>query len=352
MMTGAEITHINEFAQTQIPGFQFDGSIVSIDGGLLNHVFRLSGEPDSIIAKYAPPYVATNHEIPLDPERQTFEARALNLFRNGNLLHTLHSKYLKVPRLIARDEEHHILFMEDAGLETASLDHLSHSESEDVKLGTALGNFIAALHAKTSGNNLLAQNMNNASIQKTRYMVQYQPAARYFLKAGIPDYESLGRQLELLGREFMRPGICLTMADLWPRSLLWNRNTWYLIDWEFSHYGSPAQDTGHFLAHLWMLEHRSSDPKRAKRYSEIRNTFIKDYQERIESLNSSLFTSEIKRQTVLHAAAEILARTTGAFQENYVYAGLEPDDPFIQEAVQQAADWVKNVGNTDLYTLD
>ena len=83
-MTESEIACISKFAQTQIPGFQFDGSIISIEGGLLNHVFRLSGEPNSIIAKYAPPYAASNHEIPLDPARQNFEARALDLFRKKN----------------------------------------------------------------------------------------------------------------------------------------------------------------------------------------------------------------------------------------------------------------------------
>ena len=351
-MTGAEITHLTEFAQTQVPGFHFDGSIESVEGGLLNHVFRLSGKQNSIIAKYAPPYVATNHEIPLDPDRQAFEAKALNLFRNRNLLHTLLTNYLKVPQFVAQDEEHHILFMEDAGPETASLDQLPHPESDDVKLGITLGNFIAALHAKTSENNLLAQSMNNASIQKPRYMVQYQPAARYFLKAGIPDYESLGRKLDLLGREFMKPGICLTMGDLWPRSLLWNGESWYLIDWEFSHYGSPTQDTGHLMAHLWMLKHRSADRGHAKRFSAIRKSFVKSYRENIEALNPSLFTPNIQKQAVQHAAAEILARTTGTFQDGYVYAGLEPDDQAVQEAVQKAAEWVRNAENTDLYTLD
>lgn len=352
MMTGSEITHITEFARTQIPGFQFDGSIESVEGGLLNHVFRLSGEPNSIIAKYTPPYVTSNHEIPLDPERQVFETRALSLFRSGNLLHDLLTKYLKVPKLIARDEEHHILFMEDAGLKTASLDQLPQPESDDIKLGSVLGNFIAELHTKTWENPRLAQNMNNVSIQKTRYMVQYQPAARYFLKAGIPDYESLGRQLESLGREFMKPGICLTMGDLWPRSLLWNGKTWHLIDWEFSHYGSPAQDTGHMLAHFWMLGHRSADQGQAKRFSVIRNTFLKTYRKKIEALNPSLLTPNIQKKAVQHAAAEILARTTGAFQENYVYADLKPDNRFIQEADQKAADWVRNAENKDIYTLD
>ena len=352
MTTESEIALISEYAQTQIPGFHFSGSIESVDGGLLNHVFRLSGEPNSVIAKYAPPYVASNHEMPLDPERLDFEARALGLFGKNNLLFSLSTNYLRVPQLIAHNAERHILFMEDAGRKTASLDQLPQAESDDIKTGTVLGHFIAGLHAKTSGVDRFARTMSNASIQKTRYMIQYQPSARYFLKTGIPDYESLGRTLELLGREFMKPGICLTMGDLWPRSLLWNGESWYLIDWEFSHFGSPAQDTGHLLAHLWMLEHQSTNPERATRFSEIRNAFIKAYQERIESLNPSLFSSEFKKQALLHAAAEILARTTGAFQHGYVYAGLEPNNSIIQEAVQKAANWVRNAENTDLYTLE
>ncbi len=347
-MTETELSYISEIAREEIPGFEPDGNITPVEGGLLNQVWRLGGKPSPIIAKYAPPYIATNHEIPLDPDRLLFEAKALNLFKKGNILHTAQNPYLKVPELRFHITDRHILLLEDAGIDVKSMDKLPHPETDDKRFGAALGEFIAGVHSKTAGDASLAQTMNNSAIQRTRYMVQYQPAFRYLLKAGIPDYESLGRELETLGRQFMKTGLCLTMGDLWPRSLLWNGSSWFLIDWEFSHYGSPAQDIGHLLAHLWMLEHRSPDSKTANRFSVIKNVFLHTYQEKMIPSNPVLFSKEIKRETILHAAAEVIARTTGAFQKGYLYADPEANDPAIQEAVQKAAEWIREIGDADV----
>jgi len=347
-MTETELSIISDIASEKIPGFTPNGPITPVDGGLLNQVWRLDGNPQPIIVKHAPPYIATNHEIPLDPERQLFEARALGLFRKNAILHSLQNSYIKVPELKSHLADHHILLLEDAGVDVKSLNQLSHPKMDDERIGTALAEFIAGIHARTTGNRSLAQSMENGSIQKSRYMIQYQPASRYLLKAGIPDYESLGRELEALGRQFMKPGKCLIMGDLWPRSLLWNGSIWYLIDWEFSHYGSPAQDTGHLLAHLWMLEHRSTDRETGRRFSAIKNAFIKTYQEKIIAEKPDLISEEIKRETILHAAAEVIARTTGAFQKGYLYAGLEAEDPTVQEAVRKAAEWIRGSENANI----
>jgi hypothetical protein len=51
-------------------------------------------------------------------------------------------------------------------------------------------------------------------------------------------------------------------------------------------------------------------------------------------------TEEDKRDFQIHFGAEILARTLGNFQRNYLYDGLAPEHPVIREAAQKACQWI------------
>jgi len=51
-------------------------------------------------------------------------------------------------------------------------------------------------------------------------------------------------------------------------------------------------------------------------------------------------TAEDERDFQTHFGAEILARTLGNFQNNYLYDGLPPKHPIIQEAAEQARKWI------------
>jgi hypothetical protein len=51
-------------------------------------------------------------------------------------------------------------------------------------------------------------------------------------------------------------------------------------------------------------------------------------------------TEEDERDFQIHFGAEILARTLGNFQKNYLYDGLAPEHPVIREAAREACRWI------------
>lgn len=63
-----------------IPDFHMQSKPILLSGGLLNYVWRIQGESSSIypslIVKWAPPFIASNPQIQLDPGRITIEANA------------------------------------------------------------------------------------------------------------------------------------------------------------------------------------------------------------------------------------------------------------------------------------
>lgn len=66
----------------RLPGFIPTGEAERLSGGLLNEVWRVRGQPKSpprsLVAKHAPPHIASQPEVPLDPGHIAFEARALD----------------------------------------------------------------------------------------------------------------------------------------------------------------------------------------------------------------------------------------------------------------------------------
>jgi hypothetical protein len=56
-----------------MPEFAIDGEPKPLSGGLMNYVWRIEGKvgsfPDSLIAKWAPPFVASSPNVQLDPNR-------------------------------------------------------------------------------------------------------------------------------------------------------------------------------------------------------------------------------------------------------------------------------------------
>ena len=110
-----------------------------------------------------------------------------------------------------------------------------------------------------------------------RETIQYKDIGRIAKEINMEDAETIGEIAANLGGYLKsNPGICFTMGDLWPASIVmlplheskesdkphkmteidW---TFRVIDWEFSHYGSPIQDIAHLGAHIWMLEQTAKD---------------------------------------------------------------------------------------------
>ena len=341
-------TTVAERVEAAYPAFTATGVPTRMPGGNLNKVWRVPGMPTSVIAKYAPPYIASAPDVPLDPERLHVAARCLQLFAPEAPLADIARPACRPPKRLGWEAEAPLLVMEDLGdvpdLRTWLRDTPHPPDAAEV--GARLGRFIGQLHARTYGDATIAEQVANPAMQATRYAVQYSQVDAFLEAANIEDAEALGQRATALGERFQQPGRCMIMGDLWPPSVLVDTASddmmeVRLIDWELSHYGHPAQDVGHMAAHCWMLAHRAPSHIAEHVAHACFRQFLAQYRETMQDERPEAVEAfcgpEVRRTVALHAGCEILARTTGAFQDGYLYDGLAPTHPVMQRAVSEAA---------------
>ena len=219
------------------------------------------------------------------------------------------------------------------------------------EIGEEVGTFIGALHARSCGDQAMAKAFDNKSIQHVRLENQYRRVRDYCLRGGLADAEVLGREAIAFGRLLRQPGLCAIMGDLWPRSILITSRGIRLIDWEFAHFGRPAQDIGHLTAHLWMHIHCAPSEEAAARARAALHGFLQNYRLALGTTLQTLFESSGERECSIHFGSEVLARTVGLFQTGYLYEGLEPKDKKVREAVEIAAAHLRPSEDTDTFSM-
>jgi 5-methylthioribose kinase len=325
------------FAKNHLSDIDDTSPPEALPGGNLNFVWRIQrAAGNSAIIKYAPPYVATKPDIFLDDSRIVFEGRVLEAFRSRLELKALTEMHVQPPEFIALDARRHLLLMEDVGALPDLHGAFQNSEFNFEFLAGQLGKFIAHLHGQTHQCSWFAQNFANLPVQQTRLQIQYRVCYEFGRKAGFSEAEEIGNRCRHLGEKFNSVGKCLIMGDLWPASILVDHDRLRLIDWELTHFGRPPQDVAHLSAHLWMMTHRSNDALEKNRIRRFQHTFLRSYYDTLENYNPDLFTGEDEHDFQIHFGAEILARTVGEFQNDYLYDGLGPDHPIVRKAVEEA----------------
>jgi 5-methylthioribose kinase len=321
--------------------------------GNLNVVWRVPGETQSVIVKYAPPYIASDPDTPLDPSRLDIEAQCLKTLEPSGSLSPLSSPDVRPPHLLDANRDPHVILMEDLGDVPTLGRWLRTQDSDEVDtiaplLGHRLGTFIGRLHAATHDRPTYAETFDNRPMQETRLAVQYQGVAEMLDRGGVDDAEALGQRAQGLGEALLGPGSCLTMGDLWPASVLVQGDELRLIDWELAHFGRPLQDLAHWRAHLWMQHHQAPSAPVADAVASLWEAFLGAYCDALGDAKSALWTKSEERGAGIHFGAEILVRAVGPFQAGYVYDGLSPDHPVLQDAVQTAARALRTPGSVDV----
>lgn len=352
------MTHdaVLSYLQERLPDFSPIGMPEELSDGNLNFVWRVRGEERSVIVKHAPPYVAANPDIPLDPSRLEIEGRCLQILGRGGRLERLSDAQVRPPRPIQVDAEEHVLVMEDLGEVPSFGEWLHHDDPQRLERraseqGEWLGRFIGRLHAATYQDADWAEAFENRAMQETRHAVQYQGVGEMLKIGGVSDAVSLGTGAEALGERLMEPGRCLTMGDLWPPSVRVVDGGLRLIDWELAHFGRPLQDVAHWLAHLWMQDHRAPSSEVVDAVDVHRKQFVRTYRRVLEPLDPRLWDRQERIDAARHFGAEILVRAVGPFQEGYVYEGLSPDSSPVQEAVRTAARHLRSPDRIDLLEI-
>jgi 5-methylthioribose kinase len=340
----------------RFPDFVIDGRPEQLSGGFLNYVWRIKSKdlraPQSVIIKWTPAYIASAPDVALDPARIFVEAGVMSAFEAGGALEKISPEEIRPPHLYKLDKDHKLIIMEDLGQSPSLGEWLqeSHTQLEAKGLGDSLGKFIGTLHRETAHQSFFARMFDNNQIQNTRLEFQYRNIQTYAEWAGLADADGLGKQAVQFGEHLQQPGHNLIMGDLWPASVIVTDSGVRIIDWELAHYGYPSQDVGHLSAHLWMHAHRASNPDLAINARTILKYFLEAYRDVLGNDFDSLFGVEGIRESSIHFGSEILTRTVGAFQNDYVYNGLAHDDPVIQEAVQIAAAHIRTP--LDMHTFD
>ena len=326
---------IYELINKNLPGFKPANELQKLKGGNLNYVWRLEGNGRSLIIKHAPPYIASNPDVPLSSERIHYEANALKLFEPAGMLNSLASDSIRPPALEYYNREQSLLIMEDVG-DLPELQTKIKDSATATTISKILGRFIGEIHKRTFRSSKLKEYFDNHDIQQTRNKVQYQPAADYAGEVDKSNNEELKFRTQKLGQELMQTGRCLVMGDLWPPSILVKNDKLRIIDWEFAHFGRPLQDAGHFAAHCWMQAHTTASVKQAQLWKNIWESFWQEYQQATGNIFPVLFDNNELSGMKIHIAAEILIRAAGPFKTGYVYNNLSSNDPKIKEAVECA----------------
>lgn len=347
---------ILEHLSRRLPDFEAAGMPQPLQGGYLNYVWRVRGTANSasrsLIIKHAPSYIATMPDIPLEPGRILIETNALTAFGPQGACSAVASSAIRPPHLFDFDASQHLLIMEDVGQHVdlgAWLRQGRQGSQKSRLVGAQLGEFIGRLHLLSYGEQQLAPLFANHSIQQTRLEVQYRAIEQLAVKCALSDAKMLGERAVALGQEFLLPGSCVIMGDLWPPSLLMTSARLYVIDWELAHFGQPAQDIGHLVAHLWMQRHRAPNRESAAQADILLQSVLQSYRSTLGSLFESIFGTKGIHQSSIHFGAELLVRTVGAFQSGYLYDGLTVDDPLVQEAVQVAVTHIRSPENVESF---
>ena len=186
-------TDLLRYVETHLPDFVARGTPERLPEGNLNVVWRVPGEGGSLIVKHAPPYVASNPDVDLDPNRIVFELRSLEALSTRGALADVRRDDVRPPRPVYADPVNHVLIMEDVGdVPTVGrwLQHGTDSRiaAQATEVGRRLGGFIGRLHRTTLGDEELARQFDNRTMQETRHAVQYQAVGDLLHRAGVePD---------------------------------------------------------------------------------------------------------------------------------------------------------------------
>jgi len=341
------------YVQNRCPTVQPVGAERLPDGNL-NHVWRVRGGDRSVVVKHAPPHIASDPDVPLDPSRVLVEAQCLTALGPDGRLSDVGGTAVQVPRVLDVNEDAHVLIMEDLGPRPTLSRWLRNGENATRRerapeIGRVLGRFMGRLHAATYDDPSYAEDFVNRPMQETRHAVQYQGVGDMLRRGGVDDAEALGARAKRLGEALLEPGCCLTMGDLWPPSVLVEEETLFLIDWELAHYGRPLQDVAHILAHLWMQAHRAPSDAVGAAAQQLRAAFAEKYTATLGDAYDALWTSQERRDAAIHFGAEILVRAVGPFQEGYLYEGRSPDHAAVQAAVQTAARYLRSPEEQNLF---
>ncbi|KAG9124170.1 hypothetical protein FRC07_012595 [Ceratobasidium sp. 392] len=278
------------------PSFDFVSILTSLDphhnytqtplsGGIVNITSRITISPnvnfeehecpfgqgvDSVVAKYAPPYVATIGEsAPFSQSRQVIEAHALHLLSQPSThayIHNNLSHNVSTPVLLHHDPSAHVLIMSDLGHDSFTLDHWLVSVScpsieAATAAGTRFGSFFARLGGLKDAIPNLQLDFTNLGARELVMEVYVRGVRGDLAKCGIDSAEAkvlTDSAVETFVRQCETDDKVFSLGDCWTKSLLVLAGEGLaVIDWEFAGMNAPLEDVSQLAACLYIFHQTS-----------------------------------------------------------------------------------------------
>ena len=345
--------------------------IQTLTGGFTNETVRTSFDPpirfdttspersvtlESVVLKYAPPYLASDPTQPLSVHRQSIEAKALQMLSGVDpggypelvdLIKDFPAS-VRIPRLLYHDIQKNVLWIEDLGNTytlseyllsdaSATLSHsdLDSSPSIHSKLGvhaqsTAedLGRFLFGLYTTTinpSDPYFGGLTSNDSTLATKTYLANM--TADILRAEGISDASILAKRVwrGLIEEPEREP--CLGMVDFWPESVLIGKDEdtrCGLVDWEYFGVSSASSELGMFrkysfnngktrqltiyitVAHLHFHMLNSTSPAIKERITSFSTSMLNSYSSSHPAVPLWAPSANFKRRLLLSHGRELI----------------------------------------------
>lgn len=296
------------------------GTVEVLSGGVSADAFAVHAPNWSWVVKQALARLKVAAEWHADPSRILNEAAALQVV--GERVPD------SVPSVASVDQDRLILVMQHAppDLHDWKSELMAGGIEGSADTAARLGEILAALHAGTFGDPILASRFGDTeSFVDLRIDPFHRAVARR-----LPD---LAGPLGALAAELTEHPQCLVHGDYSPKNVLASGPTAWVIDWEVAHFGNPVFDLAFMLAHLMCKTAHA--PRHRAVYRGCAQNFLTAYNRDVPgALKPDPFG------LVRHTAAVVLARTDGKSPAAY----LEPPQ---REAAQRAAIELLNARSID-----
>jgi thiamine kinase-like enzyme len=241
-----------------------------LSGGMVNHVYRLTFEDNTmIVLKYYPDHLASNSQVKWSQKRYFVEKEALRLLATNEYLinHTI----IRVPKLIYHDDQGHILVMEYAGRNSISLfeflklnnvsGDLSSKRDETIDIiAHELFKFSDFLSNKTDIKHKTHDDpfLNEATCEildnwmRKTYKLK---SIAFEIEKEIEPFIRQSEELEIKRKENPDDDV-FVFGDLWPNSILvdQDKKLIWVIDWEMARFETRLSDINQFICNLWIMK--------------------------------------------------------------------------------------------------
>jgi 5-methylthioribose kinase len=247
---------------------QQSGAVIQrLSGGVSALVFRVTfADRPSVVLKQSRPVLDVPGFWPADPRRSAFEAAALQVM--GEMTSD------RVPRVLAVDNERHVLIMEAAPESWVNYKSALLEGDAEPHVAGLVAEALATWHGQTLGSTSVKDGfLRLTDLEDLRIHPWFGAAAE-----DEPALEPLMNRATSILRQ---PGRCLVHGDATPKNVLSSPggNAAWLLDPEVAHFGSPEFDVAMWCSHLLLKMHRVSEPTSAANAGAALAVFAAAYRE-------------------------------------------------------------------------